>query len=166
MVVAGDLNLADKAPRLLEADPSVDPLVIVKDWRASKDPILSPLFSDMTEIETPDPTHFNKALGTLNTIDRVFLSFPGWVCNQLFISGQVSQFPEVLLSKGLSDHAPLVVSIAGSPMIPSGERPIPKQVFRQPEYAEYLEKVWALGSGEELSPPAIAVPGEDHEGGR
>eukprot|EP00959_Pyramimonas_sp_CCMP1952_P174894 3654833-Pyramimonas_sp.AAC.1 len=109
----------------------------------------------MTEIETPDPAHYNRALGTLNTTDRIFVSFPGWVCNQLFTSGQVSKIPEVLHAQGLSDHAPLVVSLAGGPPIPSGERPIPKHVFLQPECKEYLSSVGALGDACHLPPPLL-----------
>ncbi|CAK0888071.1 unnamed protein product, partial [Prorocentrum cordatum] len=88
VIVAGDLNLADSARRSLGADSSIDPLDTLRDWRASRGAILSPVFSSMTEIETPDPAHYNRALGTLNTIDPIFVSFPGWVCNQLFTSGQ------------------------------------------------------------------------------
>eukprot|EP00959_Pyramimonas_sp_CCMP1952_P035390 741459-Pyramimonas_sp.AAC.1 len=127
--VAGDLNLADMAPRMLDADPPINPLATLRDWRASRDAILSPVFSTMTEIVTPDPAHYSRTLGVLNTIDRIFASLPGWVCNQLLTSGQVSKFPEVPHAQGLSDHAPLAVSLAGSPPIPPGERPTPQNGF-------------------------------------
>ncbi|CAK0862729.1 unnamed protein product, partial [Prorocentrum cordatum] len=77
----GDLNLAEKAPRLLDAVPC------------------------------PDPTAAAHDLNTLNTIDHILISFPSWVCTQLFFSGKVTEYPEVLLGKGISDHAPLVIEI-------------------------------------------------------
>eukprot|EP00959_Pyramimonas_sp_CCMP1952_P443002 9273983-Pyramimonas_sp.AAC.1 len=42
VVVAGDLNLADEAPELLDAVPSPDPTLPAQLWRATKDPIISP----------------------------------------------------------------------------------------------------------------------------
>ncbi|CAK0826116.1 unnamed protein product, partial [Prorocentrum cordatum] len=88
-------------------------------WRATKDPIISPILSSMTETDNPDPARYNGELGTLNTIDRILVSFPGWVCNQVHFRGQVVEYPEVLSSKGISDHAPLVVEIARSFPVPA-----------------------------------------------
>ncbi|CAK0808414.1 unnamed protein product [Prorocentrum cordatum] len=115
----------------------------IKVWRATKDPIISPILSSMTEIDTPDPAHYNKDLGTLNTIDRIPVSFPGWVCNQVHISGQVVEYPEVLSSKGISDHARLVVEIARSFPIParsSVREPI-SVTFRRP-LSEAFRGTW------------------------
>eukprot|EP00959_Pyramimonas_sp_CCMP1952_P029587 621232-Pyramimonas_sp.AAC.1 len=87
-IIAGDLNLADMPPMRLGADHSIDAIGIITDWRASKDPVLSPILASLTEIDAPDPTRYNKALGTINIIDSICLSFSGLICIQLFFGGQ------------------------------------------------------------------------------
>eukprot|EP00959_Pyramimonas_sp_CCMP1952_P251581 5257063-Pyramimonas_sp.AAC.1 len=36
----------------------------------------------------PGGTRFNKSANMSSSIDKVFISFPGWVCNQARIAGQ------------------------------------------------------------------------------
>eukprot|EP00959_Pyramimonas_sp_CCMP1952_P037633 788162-Pyramimonas_sp.AAC.1 len=68
----------------------------------------------MAKMRVADPTHYHKKRRLLASIDRTFVSFPGWTLIHFSIVGEVADFPEVLHKRGISDHAHVVASTSSS----------------------------------------------------
>ena len=153
VVVLGDFNFSTVPPRFSDALPT--PLVLqgLQEWRSQGSAVLSGVLRDLLEFEFPEFKHFYKPGNKLTKLDRGFISTPGWLCNQLCIGGEAFEHPEVVDKKGLSDHSPILFSLATVQKIPPSERPIMKEVFQSLQYRRFLEKAFQQGPTEGMLPP-------------
>ena len=131
--VAGDLNLRFPDKPLVHARSAVEQFKDPKYARGAKLLLNSLRFS---RIEHDQFTHYNSALQHLNDIDHVFISAPGWLQALKRVQVTVEQ-PEVLFSKGLSDHGALTCRFPSS-KIPSSSQPIPPWVAKLPNFSIFL----------------------------
>eukprot|EP00959_Pyramimonas_sp_CCMP1952_P329264 6893373-Pyramimonas_sp.AAC.1 len=63
--------------------------------------------------------------------------------------------PEILSGKRVSDHAGASVTISPRQKTDPDARPIPGDIFRMPEFQEYLKKAMEVADVSELSPPLL-----------
>eukprot|EP00959_Pyramimonas_sp_CCMP1952_P008301 173576-Pyramimonas_sp.AAC.1 len=59
----------------------------------------------MAEVEVGGHTDYHRPSHATSSLDRLFVSVPGWELTQLSTAGQVHGFPEVMHQLELSDHA-------------------------------------------------------------
>ena len=114
-------------------------------WRSTLERLL--------EIETSEPTHFQRGSNAVSCIDRCWSSLPGWVATQLFVEAGVQGSPEELASQNISDHAALVVTLRPRLPRPPHQRNISKEVFRSPLFAHTLNAYLPHVDLEAMSPP-------------
>ena len=69
------------------------------------------LFGNTTEIAQPLPTHFTPDSLAMSRIDRCWTTLATSVIDKLDVQSSVQGAPETYHKRGLSDHAPTVVSI-------------------------------------------------------
>eukprot|EP00959_Pyramimonas_sp_CCMP1952_P447969 9380285-Pyramimonas_sp.AAC.1 len=54
-----------------------------------------------------------------------------------------SDFPESLYEKGISDHAPVLLTLAPRPAAPPDAQRIPSFMFQDPDYARHIKNMAA-----------------------
>jgi len=161
VIVGGDFNFACQPPRK-EPDAEVvgASQAALREWRARQDKTLMRALNRMVEVEVPEPTHHYAPKRMLSYIDRQFVSLPGWLCVQMSLSGVVTDPPELLNHRGISDHAPVQVTLVPGGMVPVSERPVPPVVCDHPIFRKFLETIEAECDQSMLTPPA--APGVSH----
>eukprot|EP00959_Pyramimonas_sp_CCMP1952_P079186 1655101-Pyramimonas_sp.AAC.2 len=73
-------------------------------------------------------------MNSLSAIDRVFVSSPGWSPTQLNAPAELRGMPAILSGKRVSDHAGVSVTISPRQKTDPDAMPIPRGLFRMPEF--------------------------------
>lgn len=81
-----------------------------------------------TDLSPNDFTHLANDGHSLSRIDYVFSSLPSWKLAGTHLHAKVIDEFSVLAARRLSDHAPLIASVAFKDRIPASSRPIPSFV--------------------------------------
>ncbi|CAK0861034.1 unnamed protein product, partial [Prorocentrum cordatum] len=140
-----------------EIDPSilVPKLNFAKEYRRGQDPIFMTALGKMTELYVSVPTHYSAQHRLLTSICRQFVSFTGWILNQLCVSGEVLDLPEALFRRGVRDRAPVQVSLSYGRPASSDRRysSIPSEVYLHPKYSEVLQNISEICDIDSLTPP-------------
>jgi hypothetical protein len=97
----------------------------------------------LVEYEQPDVTHFWPRSMTCSRIDRTYGSLHGWILRNLDVRSHVVDDPKRLFDTGLSDHAPLVTSLAWRPPAKRREIPISKVVAKSKAFRQYHDELWS-----------------------
>eukprot|EP00959_Pyramimonas_sp_CCMP1952_P143038 2994553-Pyramimonas_sp.AAC.1 len=84
-----------------------------------------PLLQQLLEVSSDEFTHYNGYLQHASKIDRVILAAPSWLLTQMHVSAKVRDLPETLEQRGISDHAPLQITLQHRP--PQPKDPSPSQ---------------------------------------
>ena len=90
-----------------------------------------------TEVIQPMPTHFDFACKSCSRIDRAWAFGPSNLLIKIQVRSHVVGTPEEYYGLGLSDHAPLVVSLgcsANSSIVSNCEYSVPKFVCKHPKF--------------------------------
>ncbi len=123
------LGQAQPALRLLHAPP---PSGSHKNlWEAT--------LTRLVELHRPNPTHYTQSSGQLTRIDKGYSTMPGSVLIKLGITAAISEGPESLHSKGLSDHSAVGFSFAPKFLVRNGTFSFPKAWFNTPAFAGRLK---------------------------
>ena len=91
------------------------------------------LIARLTLLEIPEPTHFWRDQFT--ALDRCYTSMSAWQIQQLVIRTFVSDPPQLLRKKLISDHAAISSHVSCRCVVPSKLRPLPPEVNRHPLFA-------------------------------
>ena len=120
------------------------------------------ILSKFLEIYNPSPTHYTAASATASRIDRIFLSTPSWHLSHVDPSATVTRNPRIMWREGLSDHAPVRLSLAPRSAIPKDEQPIQHHVLEHPFFAKALDDTLVLWNvfnhGPSTSSPSTRLP--------
>ena len=111
-------------------------LNILKNLSTPEEPNCYFVVCVFSRIEHDKFTHYNSALQHLNDIDHDFFSAPGWIQALKRVQVIVDQ-PEVLFSKGLSDHGSITCKFPSS-KVPLASQPIPPWVAKLPNFSVFL----------------------------
>jgi len=97
------------------------------------------ILDSATEISSSTPTRYQSHTDSGIILDRIFTTLPANVLIQCRVNHSVEQDPKDLYKSGISDHAPVAVSILHKAPLPRGEGAIAPEVTRHPMYAHYLQ---------------------------
>ena len=92
-----------------------------------------------TEIAQPMPTHFDFANKSCSRIDRAWAFGPSNFLIKLQVRSHVVGTPEEYYGNGLSDHAPLIVSLGPMDLVHKCEVSIPKFVCKHPNFSVHVD---------------------------
>ena len=99
------------------------------------------LFDLMLEVETGMPTRFNRENYTASSIDRVFISLPSHATQEPTIKAKVAHDSTLLSDDQVSDRAVITLTLGIKPKTPLVEQAIHPSIFRDPNYAVYLQQL-------------------------
>ena len=97
------------------------------------------ILAKATEIAQPMPTHFDFASKSCSRIDRCWAFGPSNLLIKLQVRSHVVGTPEEYYGNGLSDHAPVVVSLGHVDHVHKCEYSVPKFVCKHPSCGSYVE---------------------------
>lgn len=106
-----------------------------------------------TEMFQEVDTHFDPGGHSVGRLDRVYAAGPAWLWRSLFVSAAVREPPDQLFYRGLSDHSPVMVSVACSRPRKASNRVAP-EVCANPRYQVVLDKLIRMARFAAL--PALA----------
>jgi len=135
----GDFNLLDEGEASLHAEaPDVGKLqwpeelntpAVTNRWRASMADLVGPHQANFT--------HFAAGANVFNRIDRISTALPAWAFVRVRAHATAVSCPQRLARKGISDHAPVLLSLAPRCAISAASRPLPQQVVKFRTYKEH-----------------------------
>ena len=97
----------------------------------------------LVEFEQPNNTHFWPTSSTCSRIDRTYGSMHGWILRNLDVCAYVVEDPKRMFDTGLSDHAPLVTTLALRAPAERQAIPISKVVAKSVAFQQYHDELWA-----------------------
>ena len=140
--VCGDLNASPNSAQLFkyckpesnwnDSDDDEEPAP-----RTDKGRILRTL-EKFIEIAARAPTRFNKSADTGIILDRVWTLISANYLTLHKVQHTVEQDPKDLFQSGISDHAPITVSITWRTPHARGEGPIASEISRHPLFSHYF----------------------------
>ena len=101
----------------------------------------SRVFEQLVEINPRLPTRYDTRSGTGRAIDRVFMNTPSAMCPLNLWEITLPYCPRDLFVAGISDHAPVVVSIAFRGVSSAEALPIPPEVTGSLLYKIFLDHI-------------------------
>ena len=110
------------------------------------------LFDELIELVQPHHTHFVVESLKLTKIDRGFTSLPGSLMIKLNAMATVTDAPDTLHYAGISDHAPVSVSLSPAGLQKSRTATISKCWCKTEQYATRLRLLLQLVCIDELPP--------------
>lgn len=115
--------------------------------------------ANITEIYQPEHTRIGDRTEsngtrhyTASRLDRVYISWPPWVLMQLRATANVVLPVPKCAAMGLSDHAPVRISLSCKRMLPRSSRPIPKWLAKHPIFQSVLADLEIKAHLDELAP--------------
>ena len=96
------------------------------------------VFSVLVEFDSPNPTHFWPGSLTLGKHDRIFTSISPSALTSLTSNIMVLHDPVFLHRQGISDHAPLVVTLSMRPRADPATLPIHRECCSHKRFSERL----------------------------
>ena len=108
----------------------------------------------MTDIQVDGYSHYCRAANSFNRLDRIYVSWPAWVCTQLHYKACLLCNPQKQLDRGGSDHAPFEVLFSPSRPKHPKTRPIPGFLFERPEF-EALHEHYVRATGLDRLPTIL-----------
>ena len=110
------------------------------------------VLDELIELEQSEPTHYLSMNGTMSKLDRIYTSLASWALASAAMSSDVCISPERLHGKKISDHAPVRFTISIGRPLPPDLRPIPQEIFLDPAFKRYHEKL-CIEANLEMLPP-------------
>jgi len=141
LFLAGDLNITPPHSKLFEYKgprPNSDNSAAAARPNGGQ---LQLILEQLIEFEATTPTRYQAETNTGVVLDRIFGTLPATILTKCRVSHTVEQDPRDLYKSGISDHAPVVVSIAFRAPLPPGEGAIPTEIFRHKMYSYFLGKL-------------------------
>ena len=136
---AGDFNAPPANSQLFEyRSPATHGIV---ERSAAPRPVTGRLIKSLTaatEIFASAPTRYNTTSDSGVILDRVFTTLPANVLILCKVCHNIEQDPKELYKSGISDHAPVAVSILHRTPLSRGEGPIAPEMVKHPLYSHYL----------------------------
>eukprot|EP00959_Pyramimonas_sp_CCMP1952_P254419 5314218-Pyramimonas_sp.AAC.1 len=144
IIFLGDFNIYaalpvyPRAPEIDRRRPvsGVAPHVAEAEWKR--------IFAMLLEVDNEMPTRCVTQGGQQPKsaqIDRIFLSTQSWEAIQWSTTASTPDLPEFLYEKGISDHAPVPLTLAPRPVAPPDTQRIPSFIFQDPDYARYIKNM-------------------------
>lgn len=128
--VAGDMN-ADAPGEGVRAAPHLQRGSGASAPRRRAHASLESLLKMLTEVDQPVATRMAEAASAaLSRIDRIYVSAPGWVIQQLRIYSHIDRPPDRMLADRLSDHSLVAVSWQRRRSEPARQRQLPQHVYK------------------------------------
>eukprot|EP00959_Pyramimonas_sp_CCMP1952_P395737 8292058-Pyramimonas_sp.AAC.1 len=127
-----------RAPEIDRRRPVSDvaPHVAEAEWKR--------IFALLLEVDNEMPTRYVAQEGQqpkLTHIDRVFVSSQSWEAIQWTMSVSTPDFPGFLFEKGISDHSPVLLTLAPRPAPRPDTQRIPSFIFQDPDYARLIKNM-------------------------
>jgi len=141
LFLAGDLNLTPPHSKLFEyksPSPTSDNAAAAARPSGGQ---LELTLEQLIEFEATTPTRYQTETNSAVVLDRIFGTLPATILTKCRVSHTVEQDPRDLFKSGISDHAPVVVTIAFRAPLPPGEGAIPSEIFRHKMYSYFLERL-------------------------
>ena len=145
MIMLGDFNLY-KQPPMYPRAPEIDRRIVASDTNSRpNEAAWKEIVGQMVELDNELPTHFvaNEWQPKLTQIDRIFMSLASWQVLQWHVTVTTPDMPEDLHERGLSDHAPVIATIAARAYASPTEQPLPLFIFKDPEFAVQYQRLAA-----------------------
>ena len=76
------------------------------------DHVFQPILNELVEIASDLDTRYDSCSCLLSRLDRTYISIPTWLIMQLHLQSSVVQDALSLHEQNISDHAPVILSIA------------------------------------------------------
>jgi len=141
LFVLGDMNITPSDGKIFEyGTPEATLETSASLIRPPAGPLQQQLLL-LTEFESSTPTRYQSDTNSAVVIDRVFGNLPPSFLTKCRVAHSVEQDPRDLYKSGISDHAPVLVSIFFKAPLPAGEGAIPAEVFKHKMYSYYLDKL-------------------------
>ena len=148
----GDCNyIIDGEPRFRVGQvPDTSSVASSVSAGASRAAQFGEVLSTWIELHQPYPTHFSSSNNSCARLDRVYVSTGVSAFMNLRISVCPVSPPETMFQQELSDHSPVNADFSTLPITTKASFPIPKWIFRDPDYAPSLRNVCDYASVLEL----------------
>ena len=156
VVIAGDFNylVPGEIPRSLSAPnlakqyslPIVNQRPYQQRWERT--------LGKAVEIVNPLDTHFSHKGALTSRIDRIYLSAMPSQLTTVLTQAKVLGDPAALFNRRISDHVPLLVSIAPKPRVEKDQLPLPPFLFKRPEFKAAMDELISHDSWDDWSPPS------------
>jgi hypothetical protein len=117
------------------------------------DHVFQPILNELVDIASDLDTRYDSGTNLLSRLDRTYVSIPTWLIMQLHLQSSVVQDALSLHDQKISDHAPVILSIAEKRRLSQDEKPIPRFVFDSPLYLESLTALVHAANLDALSVP-------------
>lgn len=95
----------------------------------------------LIELAQPEPTHISPSNMSLARLDRVYTSAPAWLVSNLHLSGLLSNTPQNLYQRGISDHSPVVIKLSEHQRRHPDQQLIPHHIAKSHIFQEVLAKL-------------------------
>ena len=153
VIFGGDLNYKEPdEPPVEVAKPDVTRPILpaaaffwVPRWKSMLD--------KGTAVVTKAPSHFDRGTGTVARLDRFTLMGAAHAWSRIQVVTKVTPDPVALDHKGISDHAPVGITMQPKAPRASAAQPIAPEIFKHPTFEAALNNHLPPGSLDGLAAP-------------
>ena len=115
--------------------------------------VFQPILDELVDIGSDPDTRYDSASRLCSRLDRTYVSISTWMIMQLLLQCSVVHDPVSLHDQQISDHAPVIFSIAEKRRLAHSEKTISRYVFDSPLYLESLSALVHAANLDALSVP-------------